>query len=80
MPDDLEHPLRPHDYEANAYKLLGVLLSHASDRDEQAVTSAWYNRAQEQGAHGRQLELACASALIDGLRHGNWPWKINSTT
>jgi hypothetical protein len=76
MPDNPEHPFRPHDYEANAYKILGILLTHARDRAEQIACSAWYNRIQEQGAHGSALEVACASALIDGLRHGNWPWKI----
>lgn len=74
MPDDLDHPLRQHDYEANAYVLLKLLLRHAPDRERQARTSAWYNRVQDQGAHGATLEMTVASALAEGLRCGNWPW------
>lgn len=64
------------DHTAHAYTLLGVLLAHAPDRSAQAVTSAWYNRIQADGAYGGTLEMTVAGALVDGLRHGNWPWTV----
>lgn len=68
--------------QTNAYKLLGILLSHAPTSKEQGFMSARYNEITFQIArdfetnHELELEKAMASMLNNGLQHGNWPWTI----
>jgi hypothetical protein len=61
----------------NAYALLGILQSHAPTSKEQEMCTNLYNTMQKDGFTWKEIETELVSALIDGLRHGNWFWLIN---
>lgn len=43
--------------------------------DQQKVVDMVHEVLSDGGTE-KDVELAMASSLVDGLRHGNWPWDI----
>lgn len=68
----------------NGYIILGVLLSHAPDRDAQAFMSKKYNEIcglvstdhEVEKVMTGEIEKVMAGLLFDGLAFGNWPWTM----
>jgi hypothetical protein len=58
----------------NSYWLLGILQSHAPTGKEQAQLTDLYNQMRADGVDEVDLQEQLAGILLDGLRHGNWPW------
>ncbi len=54
--------------------LLGVLFDYAPDgpAQEQCVGMVW--RAEAEHAKTEEITAMLADALLNGIRHGNWPW------
>lgn len=63
-----------------SYRLLGVLQSIAPDGPAQERCAAIYReawadvQANDRQDADRQVAAIMAGALVDGFRHGNWPW------
>lgn len=62
--------------DTNKNRLLMVLQSYAYDAAEQQRCSEMLWAAEADHMNEKSLELILASAIVDGLRHGNWPWTI----
>jgi hypothetical protein len=60
--------------QGNAYKLLGIIQSHAPNATAQQLVTNNVNAAALDGATEKMIEKDLAMALVDGLCHGNWPW------
>lgn len=58
----------------NATALLGILQEYAPTGTEQQKCTEIYLAMQQDGITGNDLILRLAGMLVDGLRHGNWPW------
>ena len=54
-----------------------VLKSHAPNDEARAVVRYMIEQMRNESESPEYQELTLASALVDGLRYGNWPWKIN---
>ena len=54
--------------------LLGVLFDYAPDgpAQEQCVKMVW--QAEADHAKTEEITAMLAGALLNGIRHGNWPW------
>lgn len=59
---------------SNGYALLGILQSYAPNGPAQQHCTNMVHRAEADGASDLDIEKMLASALSDGLNHGNWPW------
>lgn len=55
-------------------RLLGMVQSYAPDADARASCADLVRTMQRDGQTEDEIVLALASLLVDGLRHGNWPW------
>lgn len=62
----------------NADLLLDILASHASDESAKQRCYDMLRQMRNENETPEFQELTLASALVDGLRYGNWPWKINT--
>jgi hypothetical protein len=60
----------------NMNKLLMVLQSYAPDASAQQTCSRIVHELQRCGESDREIDLTLAGCLVDGLRHGNWPWIV----
>jgi hypothetical protein len=60
--------------EGHGYLLLGVMQDYAPNTEAQKIAAAHLKKMQSGGATEKEIDLAMAGALLDGLRHGNWPW------
>jgi hypothetical protein len=54
--------------------LLQVLQSHAPDEAAEGWCRKAVSQAQAYSATEDDIEKMLATALSDGLNHGNWPW------
>lgn len=54
--------------------LMLALRAHAPDRAAEDMVEAIYTSLIEAGINSSVIEYMIAGYLIDGLRHGNWPW------
>jgi hypothetical protein len=61
-----------------SYQLLAVLQRYAPDREAKAKCTRYMARMQRDGATQKEVDLAMAGALLDGLRYGNWIWNTTS--
>lgn len=66
----------------NGYALLGILQSYTNNAKEHQFCSNMYSEATMQilrdhdssAAQAKAMEITMASAILDGLKYGNWPW------
>jgi len=56
------------------YTLVKVLQSYAPNLAAQEICSLLVADAIADNVSGPGLDLILASAIVDGLRYGNWPW------
>lgn len=56
----------------HCYILLGILLDLAPDKAAQEKIIDQYKEAEKDGID--YLSFYVVSSLVDGVRHGNWPW------
>jgi hypothetical protein len=61
-----------------SYQILAILQQYAPNSDAEAKCTEYLARMQRDGATTREVALAMAGALVDGLRHGNWIWNATS--
>jgi hypothetical protein len=59
-----------------SYKLLAVLQHYAPTGAEQERCAHFLAEMQLGGDTQQEIDAALAGALLDGLRHGNWPWAV----
>lgn len=64
------------DHRQNYLKLLAVLQSYAPNYKEQGLCAKLVNNMVLEGASNRDVVIMLCNSISDGLRHGNWPWKI----
>jgi hypothetical protein len=57
------------------YQLLAVLQRFAPNAEARAKCTRYMARMQSNDATTKEVALAMAGALMDGLRHGNWIWE-----
>lgn len=69
-----------------SYRLLGILIEHATTGKEQGIATTWYHKTREEITADipipddkfwdieNQMEKTLINALADGINHGNWPW------
>lgn len=60
--------------QSNAYRLLGILQSHAPTATEQQMCTELTWKAESDGATHEDIEKMLVGVLSDGLNYGNWPW------
>jgi hypothetical protein len=60
---------------SNGYNLLGILQNYAPNGDAQKSCTEMYWKLCRSGMTDEEIDLAMAGAIVDGLRHGNWPWR-----
>lgn len=60
--------------------LLAALQSYAPNGDAQVKAAELVQNAQRHGANDDEVIEALAGAILDGLRHGNWPWPAQRDT
>lgn len=58
----------------NANKLLAVLQDYAPTGSAQQKCSQLIGELFAKGLTSREIDAALASAIVDGIRYGNWPW------
>jgi hypothetical protein len=63
-----------YDERETGYQLLAVLQRYAPDHEAKARCTEYLARMQRDGATQKEVDLAMAGALLDGLRYGNWLW------
>lgn len=61
------------------HDLVGIVQHYAPTSTEQGMVSHILNMAALDGASERDQHLLLAGMLVDGLRHGNWPWTSHRT-
>jgi hypothetical protein len=70
----------------NGYILLGIILGHAPTGDAQAFMAMRYSQIVTEVQkdfemnHDLEVEKVMVGILNDGLKYGNWPWRMVSVT
>lgn len=54
--------------------LLAILQEYAPDGTAQQKCTEMVHEMQDAGESDDKITEALASSIVDGLRHGNWPW------
>lgn len=59
---------------SNTSKLLAVLQDYAPTGYAQQKCSEMVGEMFKDGLTTREIDAALAASIVDGIRHGNWPW------
>lgn len=57
------------------FTLLGIVVTEAPNEDAREALGVMVSAMRRAGETNEKILLALADALVDGLRHGNWPTK-----
>jgi hypothetical protein len=60
--------------ESQAYRLMIVLVEYAQTSLDMEKAAQFYRELIGSPLSQTEIEIQLASAIVDGLRHGNWPW------
>lgn len=63
--------------QSNAYKLLSILQSHAPTGSAQQECAELVSDMELAGDGAKDIELALAQCLVDGLKYENWLWNAS---